>query len=86
MTQTSPECGTIAGHQRHRNRGVIPCEPCRKAYLEYQADYNTKRQSQAEIKRQARQDRLIAQMYVMERLTIARNKERERYATKILES
>lgn len=83
LTTETDNHGTHAGYQRHANHGQIPCEPCAVAEKAYHKERNT---SVAEIRRQKKEDRLIAQMYVMERLTIARNKERERYATRVLES
>ncbi len=83
MTHITKECGTHAGHQRHTNRGEIPCQLCADANKEYHKARNT---DAKELKRLKAEDRLIAQMYVMERLAIARKREREKYATQVQES
>jgi hypothetical protein len=38
--------GTVAAYRRHRRAGEAPCEACRVAWSDYQADQYRKRKGQ----------------------------------------
>lgn len=79
--QPSP-CGTVNAYVRHLNHGQVPCQPCKDASRLYHSQRNERRKQEKERLKAAQ---FAAMMHFMEGLTIARNKEREKFATQVQE-